>query len=187
MPRARSCPPRTRDEVIAQADLANSNGCGGASPTSWGQLKRIWLKLLMATLFFAPTVRVEVWHGHLYAAIWWAPQRAPLSVLDATRWHTTLLRGFSATAHAIPAAVVAQWTLVAQTVLNALIAPLRNANGEIPVRMQFPPWRRSWTFGVPLPLEFLHAPLRDLVQLLASQHDAAMWFPDSGPQHVSWN
>ena len=189
MPRAKSCPATTRTEVARPADLSNSNGCGGSSPTSWVQLSKIWLKLFRTWLFFMPQVRVEVWHGHLYAALWWAPQRAPLAVLDASRWHTTLLRGFSTTANAIPVAVLAHWTLVLQTVLDAMLAPMRSANGEVPVLMQFPPrhWPRSWTFGVPQKLEFMHAPLHDLLRLLASQHDPAMWFADTSPQHVSWN
>ena len=164
--RSSSAPPGCRvqadgsaeaDEWLREAERGNrkttrvalTNGCGENSPTSWKQLNDIRSKLMLTMLFFLPLVSVELWKGHIYAAIWWHPQMPPLSVMRPDKWHTTLVRCWS-THPSFTAELLADWTQLMQSMLNQLLLPRRRWDtNAVGVWLRSPPWRKSYTFGVP--------------------------------------
>ena len=75
--------------------LGRSVGTSDArSPKSYNALCEIRARLMSAQLAFRPRVQMEMWKGHVYVACWWQPQMGPLSVLDSSKWHSTVLRAW---------------------------------------------------------------------------------------------
>jgi len=177
--------PRDRE---ARNRTVKSNGCGADSPSSWQQLHEIRSKLMNTQIFFEPTVEITIWKGHLYAGVWWHPHNAPLAILRPENWHTTLLRCW----HPDGAAEVYEpylvaWNELLTDMLRMLVRPKADVWGLVPVWLRIPPWRKSYTFGVPtevLPIcEILQKMLATLCHSVG--YDAADVREDEF--HISWN
>ena len=164
-----------------------TNGAGGDSPSGWQQLGEIRSTLMNTQLFFEPKVLIEIWKGHVYAGIWWHPCKPPQSVLRPECWHTTLLRCW----RPLGAAEVFEnhleaWKELLTDMMNMLLHRQADVWGLVPVWLRVPPWRKSWTFGVPLELLPLCEVLqRMLAALCRSISDEADVHDDEF--HISWN
>ena len=169
--------------------VALTNGCGGSSPTSWKQLNAIRVKLMLTMLFFLPQVKVELWKGHVYAAVWWHPHLPPLSVMRPDKWHTTLVRCWprGPASALFTAELLATWTTLLQSMLDQLLLPRRRWDtNTVGAWLRSPPWRKSYTFGVPyevLPTcSVLQSMLAELCRSVCPASDVA-----AHDFHISWN
>lgn len=99
-------------------------------------------------LSFVPVIRAEIWQGCLYVGMWMAPQMPPLSILRPSRWHTTCLRVRSS---ALTLGQLATRSVAWETQANAMLAQIVRwqADGTVLCHLLPPPWKASWTFGVP--------------------------------------
>jgi hypothetical protein len=179
---ANSSPP-----PVVQAQLSNSNGCGGESPTLYVQLPVIRYKLMMTQLTFQPVLRVETWKDTVYMAIWWCPQTPPLAILQPDHWHTTLMRAgmsrMSARVFVHAHGLRMQQTLAA--LMHILLAPA-TIGGNIRVWLAPPPWRRSYTFGVPREVAHVIEPLQTAARAIMLAYDYGVSFSDESEHHISW-
>ena len=158
MPRSSSLPlllqnsaqARRGSDREARNRTSRTNGCGGDSPTSWQQLGEIRSVLMNTQLHFQPKLLLEVWKGHLYAGIWWHTCKPPPSILRPEFWHTTLLRCWhpQGARHIFEGHLVA-WEELLSDMTHTMLHPQEDVWGMVPVWLRIPPWRKSWTFGVP--------------------------------------
>ena len=190
--RSQSAPVLASREALNNREARNrtvrTTGCGPESPTSWQQLSEIRCILMNTQLWFRPEVKLEIWKGHLYAGVWWQPYNAPLSILRPENWHTTLLRCW----HPLGAAKVFDkhlelWMELLTQMMHEMLNSKYDIWGRVPVWLRSPPWRQSWTFGVPLeviPLcEILQKMLTAMCQAVSD--DQADLVVDEF--HISWN
>lgn len=138
-------------------------------------------------LFFLPFVKVEFWKGHVYSAIWWHPQEPPLALLRPEYWHTTMTRCFTQSA-LFTVQLLADMEALLNLLLDQMLqAPQRRrADRTVGVWLRIPPWKKSWTFGVPLEV----LPICDMVQhtIMALCHNIDPHsFVSKDEFHISWN
>ena len=140
-------------------------------------------------LFFRPDVRVSIWKGHLYAGIWWCPLLPPLALLQPERLHTTLIRCWHPWRYGVEwpfIPLVRGWQHTMTQMLNQLLQHQRDARGAVSAWLRCPPWKKSWTFGVPievLPIcEILQKMLAALCRSVSSEADV-----HEDEFHISWN
>ena len=178
---------RRSSDREARNRTSRTNGCGGSSPTSWTQLAEIRADLMNTRLFFSPKVLLELWKGHLYCGIWWHPRTPPQSILKPENWHTTLLRCW----HPHGARLVFEHHLEAwkdrlSDMMGTMLLPQEDVWGMVAVWLRVPPWRKSWTFGVPeevLPTcEILQKMLAALCRSISDLSDV-----HEDEFHISWN
>ena len=165
--------------------VALTNGCGECSPTAWKQLSAIRSNLMLTMLFFLPVVNIEFWKGHIYAAVWWHPQLPPLSVMRPDKWHTTLVRCWS-TSPLFTAQLLADWTTLLQIMLNHMLQSRRRSDNTVGVWLRSPPWRKSYTFGVPFEVLQSCNVLQSMLSALCRSTCPASHVADD-EFHISWN
>ena len=191
MNRASSAPPRvtTVEEdrfIVVNTKLSNSNGCGENSPTSWTQLDRIRMGLMWTWLSFLPIIRAEIWQGYLYVGMWMSPQGSPLSILNPRRWHTTCLRARPAGLTLSSSSVLAvAWEAQANLMLNHMVN--RQANGTVRCHLVPPPWKKSWTFGVPPQLKAAIEVISLFFRASVLAADPEAQITEENAFHISWN
>jgi hypothetical protein len=144
------------------------------------------VSLLLTVISFVPTVRVESWRNYIYVAVWWSPVTCPLQVLRPGHLHTTILRAVPSVPMCQAAPHLNRWTQDLQQLLDSLLFSHRRPDGTVQGRLQRAPWRKSWTFGVPEPFEFVIEPITQVCKALISQFDADVRFGESAAAHVSW-
>ena len=190
--RSKSCYARVEssakdtDVQVDQQQLCNSNGCGGESPGAWQRAAAIRGTLMNTMLFLQPVARVELWKNSVYMAIWWEPQQAPLSIMRPGNMHTTMLRCYSNGGVARFGQHLDAWNVALQASLNALLAPHRHGDGTVHAFLALPPWKNSWTFGVPQHLRSIGEPLARLLEAFIKAIDAQTWFGERVAEHISW-
>jgi hypothetical protein len=180
-----------RDAMLTEppcdrSSRSNSSGvCGGESPNIWRAMLRIRHDLMNTQLCFRPTVRIESWKGHVYAAVWWGPQAAPLAVREPWRWHTTLLRAWCASTSLEKLADehFKRW----QAILNDAMAELLLGYTHVQVWLCSPPWRKSWTFGVPEEVAHILPALHIMLSVFIRARDPGANIIVEADSHISWN
>ena len=136
-------------------------------------------------LCFRPIVRIEAWKAHVYAAVWWAPQAPPYAVREPHRWHTTLLRAWldSTSLAELAEEHFERW----QGLLNLAMAELLNGYTHVHVWLVPPPWRKSWTFGVPEEVAHILPALHIMLSLFIRARDPTASIILDADSHISWN
>ena len=154
---------------VANANLSNSNGAGGASPTLWTSIPRIRSRLMNTMLFFVLIMVICLsWPGEIYAGVYWNPRGSPYGCIRPWQLHTTLLRIWPSfwDADVHMALRGHGWEEHMQALLDHLLQPQLNARGHVGAWLRIPPWWGSWTFGVPSEVEWVLDPLADALKAL---------------------
>ena len=177
------------DVAALEEALGNSIGTTDArSPKHYHTLCRIRGSLMSAQMRVQPHVWIENWKGHVYVGCWWRPQLIPMSVLDPTKWHTTVLRAWLS-----PGVDVAPWmpgwNVLGQGIADAVLMPQRDPAGNILVWIPPPPWKRSWAFGCPKELHECVKLIGDYAESLIRSYDAGARIERTPMDqlHISWN
>ena len=143
--------------------------------------------LMNTRLRMSPQVAIELWKGHVYCAVWWNPVGAPLSILQPRRWHTTILRAWLPEGQSVPQALLDDWGMILQMIVTQVLH--FEDDNHVGAWLRVPPWRRSWTFGVPLELMPAITPLQTTASAFIRAHEtrADIRMPKVEEVHISWN
>jgi hypothetical protein len=176
------------DSVGAARQLRpHSNGALAMSLTAHMALCVIRTTLLNTMISWDPIVEIEIWHGSLFAAIWWHP-RGPRSIMRPAAWHTTLVKGyvgrlgFAPHRHELP-----RLNRLCNNVLAAMLAHLRTADGALNAWISLPPWWNSWCFGTPVGIGFVCEPLMLMIEASFLASDSSVTLRARREFHISWH
>ena len=172
---------------VSGARLVHSVGTDGNSPTAGAALYDIRRKLMSKQLLFKPTLKIEAWKGHVYAAIWWAPQDAPFGILRPERWHTTVIRAWLSRPMEYVTPYFGSWSTLLQGLVDAILLPQTRDDGCVAVWLTPPPWKASWTFGVPAEVEGAVGPIQCALNALILSVDRRAYVTPEADAHISWN
>ena len=172
---------------VPREALSHSVGTDASSPTARHALYGIRSRLMGQQLWFEPVVKVEIWKAHIYAALWWNPVFPPLAILRPEKWHTTLLRAWPQRALGELTPFLSAWSTLLQALADMILQPQRGDGGGIAVWLVPPPWRRSWTFGVPAEVRGALEPLQTVLRELVRGRDPEAYITPEPDSHISWN
>ena len=200
-PRATSAPARVRevggDDLsgsvsVADADLSNSNGCGGASPTARQFLIQARTAILNLLIMWSPVFKVDLFEGSVYCMIYWNPSHPSGARIRGVpwpeQWHTTLMKAVPSSM-ALVASEASRFQSAGQAMLDTLYASLRTptSTGPLVSWLNLPPWSRSWNFGTPTSLGFSCEILMAASEAWLYQLDSQVRIRERRLFHISWH
>jgi hypothetical protein len=139
---------------------------------------------------WVPRFKIEMFEGHLYSTVFWHPRHANGSrirgIARPEYWHTTLVRALLSDVDLL-VWDIATFEVAGQALMDAMLAPLRDAAGRLMSWVDLPPWARSWNFGTPTSLGFICEILRAAVESWVVLRDHRAFIRERRLFHISWH
>ena len=173
---------------------------GMQSPMGVQRLSQLWHRVKETRLIVVPQLKFtchpmsnveDPWtqqipddeqYVRIYCIIHWRVQNPDPAMLRPKNWHTTLLRATAVYTKALP------WHLEYSELRLRHIMSVFWPERSMQLHLSFPPWRRSWNFGLDKSQTQVCQMIRESCKhFLMEANERFIWLQPDREIHVSWN